>query len=722
MGHIASENGIRTDPAKVEAVRDWPVPRSVKEVRSFLGLAAYYKRFIEGFSQICKPLYQLCEKNRRFKWSVQCQEAFNIIKDRLSSAPVLAYPAIGKDYILDTDASQYCIGGVLSQCHDGAERVIAYMSKTMNKHEILYCTTRKELLAVVTALKHWKHYLLGHKIILRTDNAAVRWMRNLKNPTGQVARWLEHIECFDLDVKHRPGTQHSNSDALSRIPCKVCARQESQDEDDSCKMANHVPQEMQNNTCTDQPSIDVCAVVTRSQQSNQMKANQAMLDSWDPTSVHQAQLLDPHIRPIATARETNKKPTWEELATTSSTTKTLWRQWDRLTMRGELLYRKFYSDIDDAIYQLVVPDSLKTDVLYHYHNIPSAAHLGFEKTLARIQNLFYWPSMKDDVRQYCANCDVCTPRKLSPPVRAPLGQNPVYESMERICIDLTGPLPETENRNKYIMVVTDWFTKWTEAHPIPDQSAATVARTLVNNFIVRFGCPLSILTDRGTCFESSLFQEVCQLLGITKLRTSIMRPQANAVVERFNRTLKTMISCYCSDKQKTWDSYLPQLMMAYRASVHASTGVTPNRMVFGREIMLPMAAVIGQPAQEGHSDPDSYIQSLKENIKRAHDTASAHLKAKANYQKKHYDVKSKLRLLESGQPVWLYHPTRKPGVCSKLVPKWKGPFIVMKRIDDLTYLILKGKSQKPKAYHVDYLMEYKGCNLPKWFKAVIQSK
>ena len=224
LGHEVSEQGIHTDKDKIKAVQEWPVPRTVKQVRSFVGLAAYYKRFIFSFGKICKPLYQLCEKNRKFLWGLDCQHAFDTLKEKLTSAPILAYPLIGQDFTLDTDASQFTVGAVLSQEHDSKERVIAYMSKTMNKHELQYCTTRKELLAVVTALKHFHHYLLGPKVKLRTDNSAVSWIRTLKNPTGQVFRWLQYIETYDISVTHRPGRSHGNSDALS--PCKVCQRQD----------------------------------------------------------------------------------------------------------------------------------------------------------------------------------------------------------------------------------------------------------------------------------------------------------------------------------------------------------------------------------------------------------------------------------------------------------------------------------------------------------------
>ena len=176
LGHEVSALGINTDKDKIKGVQEWQVSRTVKQVRSFVRLAAYYKRFKASFGEICKHLYQLCEKNRQFLWNLDCQHAFETLKDKLTTAPILAYPVMGKDFILDIDASHFTVGAVLSQEHDGKERVIAYMSKTMNKSELQYCSTRKELLAVIIALKHFHIYLIGQKVRLRTDNSAVSWI------------------------------------------------------------------------------------------------------------------------------------------------------------------------------------------------------------------------------------------------------------------------------------------------------------------------------------------------------------------------------------------------------------------------------------------------------------------------------------------------------------------------------------------------------------------
>lgn len=220
LGHIVSSEGIQTDSEKIFAVKNWPVPKNEKQIRSFLGLCSYYRKFVKKFAEIAKPLHDLYKKTTKFTWTSECQNAFDTLKIALTTSPILGFPLPGLPFTLDTDASDRAVGAVLSQNQDGKERVIAYMSKTMNRHEQSYCVTRKELLAVVTALRKFHPYLYGQKVLLRTDNAAVSWVRSLKNPTGQTVRWLQEIETYDLTVTHRPGRSHQNADALSRNPCK----------------------------------------------------------------------------------------------------------------------------------------------------------------------------------------------------------------------------------------------------------------------------------------------------------------------------------------------------------------------------------------------------------------------------------------------------------------------------------------------------------------------
>ena len=215
LGHIVSESGIATDPDKVAAVRQWPTPTCVRDVRSFLGLASYYRRYIKDFGSIAYPLNRLTDKNKAFCWNKECEEAFARLKRCLVTAPILAYPAELGQFYLDTDASGYGIGAVLSQVQDGQERVIGYASRTLSKQERNYCVTRRELLAVVVYLRHFRPYLYGRHVIIRTDHGALRWLISVRDPQGQVARWLETLGEYYYTVVHRPGKSHQNADSLS---------------------------------------------------------------------------------------------------------------------------------------------------------------------------------------------------------------------------------------------------------------------------------------------------------------------------------------------------------------------------------------------------------------------------------------------------------------------------------------------------------------------------
>ena len=222
LGHVISTEGVSTDPEKVKAVQQWPVPSKVTDVRSFLGLASYYRRFIQNFAEIAAPLHRLTAKTtEKFKWSHDCDLAFRALKEKLVSAPVLAFPCFEQKFVLDCDASDYGLGAVISQRQDETEKVIAYASRVLEDRERRYSTTKKEMLAMVYAIKHFRHYLYGRPFTVRTDHNALKWLQSFKEPEGQVARWLETLAQDDYKIEHRPGKRHQNADALSRNPLPV---------------------------------------------------------------------------------------------------------------------------------------------------------------------------------------------------------------------------------------------------------------------------------------------------------------------------------------------------------------------------------------------------------------------------------------------------------------------------------------------------------------------
>ena len=228
LGHIVSSDGVRADPRKVQAVKDWPTPQTIRDVRSFHGLCSYYRRFMPDFATIAAPLISLTEKDARFVWETTHQNAFDKMKALLVSAPILAYPRDTGRYIVDTDASLFGMGGVLSQIQNGEEKVIAYASKSFSKSQRRYCTTKRELLAVVYLVGNvFRPYLAPEEeFTVRTDHSSLRWLMNFKDVDGMLGRWLQVLAEFNFTIEHREGKRHLNADALSRVPARPCPKED----------------------------------------------------------------------------------------------------------------------------------------------------------------------------------------------------------------------------------------------------------------------------------------------------------------------------------------------------------------------------------------------------------------------------------------------------------------------------------------------------------------
>lgn len=448
------------------------------------------------------------------------------------TAPVLMYPDFSKPFILDTDASDVAIAAVLSQREDGQERAIAYASRTLSKTERKYCVTRKELLAVVNYVKYFRHYLYRKPFLVRTDHGSLKWLMRFKNPEGQVARWLETLSSFTFTVEHRKGRLHGNADSLSRIPCKQCGRE------DGLEKAT-------NNT-TDRTGFEP-KLVNKLEVEHQSADAVSLVKQW----VRQG-----------------RRPPVNEISSEGYFVKTLWNQFDLLDVQDGLLVRQLY----DTTTQVILPLSQRREVLRVSHDNRSGGHLGIKKTLQRIRQRYYWPGQRKDIKIYVTGCEKCMKRKGPiPNKKAPMQLHQSGYPMERLAIDILGELPLTENGNRYIVVIADYFTKWTECFPMPNMEARTVAKILVEQVISRFGTPTKIHSDQGRQFERRLFREMCELLEIDKTRTSTYHPQSDGMVERFNRTLASMIGVFVSEHQRDWDEYIPYVMMAYRSSEHETT-------------------------------------------------------------------------------------------------------------------------------------------------------
>ena len=708
LGHVVNEKGISPDPGKVAAVKSWPRPMTVTEVKGFLGLCSYYRRFIASFADIAHPLHQ-CTAVTPFTWTQEADDAFHKLKLALTEAPLLIYPQLDAEFVLDTDASSTGIGAVLSQQDNGQERVVAYYSRALSPAERHYCVTCRELLAMVKAIKHSHTYLYGMTFRLRTDHSALRWLLNFRHPEGQVARWIECLQQYDFAVEHRPGARHSNADALSRRPClrescRHCDRMESREQFSESQEQTPVNADSRS---------DIPQVATLTLSSPMAIGDRSLAD------LREAQLRDPEIKPVLEwMEESDDKPTWEETAPHSLATKVYCSQWESLRIFGGVLYRLWETPSGDTIIkQLVLPKALRAEVLQQLHDAPTAGHLGIAKTLGRVRERFYWVQCRSDVQEWCRNCDLCA-QKRGPhrKIKAPLKAYNVGSPMERIAIDVLGPLPTTEAGNKYILIIADYFTKWVEAYPMVNQEAWTVAELLVHEFISRFGVPLLIHTDQGRNFESALFTEICELLDITKTRTTPYHPQSDGMVERFNRTLETLLSKFADDNQKDWDQHIQILLMSYRSAIHESTGCSPAKLMFGRDLALPIDLAFGRPA-EAALTVVGYANNLQEQLERVHDFTRNHLRITTDRMRQKYGSSPGCHQLHPGDAAWLHNPQRKQGLTLKLQRPWQGPYTIIKRINDLVYRIKPGPTTKAKVVHRNRLWAYTGANAPTWFEA-----
>ena len=440
LGHIVSSKGVQADPDKLKAITSYPAPHDIKELRQFLGLSNYYRRFIEHYSDITEPLHKLTRKSGAgYQWSDECDNAFRVLKQRLTTPPILAYPNFAYPFILATDASGTALGGFLSQTINGSEQVIAYWSRQMNKAERRYSTIEREALAVVAAVKEFYPYLYGRSFTLLTDHNPLTSLQGLKDTGGRLTRWLLYLQQFDMKVLYRPGRCNGNADTMSRRP---------DDSADQVAVVNEI-------TCL---------------------SNTDMLRQEQANDVYIAEIM-------------------QKLQTNGSNRK----QGEYLLKEGLLMRQQGGSDGSRT--QLVVPVTLRQMVLEELHD--KSGHLGIHKTLEKVKERFFWEGCEQDVRNIVQQCERCQKRTNPVPTQhTPIGTIESNHPFEKLSWDIMGPLPAAASGCRYVLVVTDLFTKWVEAFPLKSTDSVTLARVLVDEVICRYGVPHYLHSDQGANFVS----------------------------------------------------------------------------------------------------------------------------------------------------------------------------------------------------------------------------
>ena len=639
LGHVISPAGVSPDPAKLRVLADWPAPTTVREIQSFLGFVNFYADFIDNSTELTSQLYDLTTGKKgeeSVQMSAENLTAFEEIKRRLCAAPRLAHPDLERPFTLYTDASKIEVGAVLlKRGADGIERAVSFFSKKLSSAQRNYSTFERELLAVICALEHFRVYLLARKFVLRTDHRALQWLFS-KEPTAsaRISGWLATIMEYPIVIEYVKGTENSIADALSCL--------------DSNAVDNEIPAELARGV----PSFACPA---------------AEIDRLDARTDWLAeQRADRTISFVADLFRRSERPTPEDLENDPQL-KSYVEVWPQLVLEDELLKHCNERAVSTRI---VVPTTLREAVFRALHE---PAHHGYEATVRRIAQRYWWPHVRAEVSSFVKACEVCDrDRNSNPAPHAPLGHLPADQPFASLYIDIVGGQGSLSlgNSPKSLLTMIDGLTGWAEAVPIADQSAATVARAVYSEWIARYGVPEQIHSDRGTQFESAVFAELCTIFGIDKTRTTPYRPQANGKCERFNRTLVSMLRRAVQKRPYDWESMLPAVLQAYRSSISEATGFTPRRLAFGSEMRLPVD--FGTPLPDLPRDARTLAAEIAEDLEWSYRVAREVTGFNHKRAENRYNERVVSKMYKPGALVRVALHSRTAGVPTKLGAHYSG--------------------------------------------------
>jgi len=639
LGHVVSAQGISVDPAKVAAVQDWRRPRNATDIRSFLGLAGYYRKFIQNFSSIAAPLTALTRKDVNFVWDAKCEGAFVKLKECLTSAPVLVLPEGSEGFTVYTDACGTGLGAVLMQ----KGKVVAYGSRQLKTHEKRYATHDLELAAIVFALKIWRHYLLGERFELFTDHKSLKYLFSQKDLNLRQQRWLEFLASYDFDIAYTPGKGNVVADALSRRHATLGAM------------------------FVERQHLEYVAEFTFRPKSGLGTEMLAYIE----------------VRPTLMERIGVSQRGDEKLAKILD---------DLLNGEGSVSREQYEVDSQGWLRRdgrICVPnvDELRKEVLDECHRKKYTIHPGGNKMYRDMKRVFFWEGMKRDVGEYVGRCLTCQqvkaeqqkPSGLLQPLEIPTWK------WEQISMDFIDGLPRTRRGNESIWVIVDRLTK--SAHFIPlrtTRTAAKLAELYVKEIVRLHGVPKSIVSDRDPLFTSEFWRSLQKELGTELSLSTAYHPQTDGQTERVNRVLEDLLRACILDFGGSWEDHLHLVEFTYNNSYQATIGMAPFEALYGRPCQSPACwlekgdrLMLGP---EMVKETTEKVEFIRKQMKIAQDR-----------QKCYADGKRKNLEFAEGDLVFVKISPLKNvvrfGRKGKLAPRFVGPFPITERIGKLAYRV-----------------------------------
>ena len=658
LGYMVSEEGVKMKPSYVEKIVNWPAPKTVKELNTVLGFLGYYRSFIPKFSELTNTM-NAQKKEKTLVWTKEMNESFEALKQEFTKMPVRSYPDYQSEepFELALDFSAKNVAAILSQKQGGKERFIGAAGRKTTKYEKNYHSCKGELAAIIYGLRKFEHILKFKKFIIHTDSKALTYLQTMKKLTGIYFRWLSEIQEYDFEIRHRPGKKNSNCDAMSRCDhLEVPTREEEEEEEGYIHRLYTLVKKLERHS----------GAIRNLHRNN---------DRLTKNNLIREQKNDKILGQVRKWVREGKLPSKQEIRDQPEELKVYYQNFPLFKIKKGVLYRVKNLNSTGEIgtkLQICVPEKLKPTTHVWSHSHVSAGHFGIQATLHRMQQKFYYPAMKKDSETRVKACPDCLAKIQRVKVRDATHQPRKTGYVgELLFVDLVGPMPVTRRGEKYILTIEDAYTRYVAAIPIPNKEAATVTKHHMDRYVSIFGTPSAIHSDQGKEFTSQVFTDLMDKLQVRRTTTPAYNPQSNGNLERFHRTLNSIIRVFADREDTEWSQYLPSATLAYNTKRHSSTGITPFAGMFGRECRLPIDLIIPSPDDKS-KDINVHVKETLDRFKRMYNHVRNKNQAVIKRNAQLYTGKT--NELEVGTNVWYLAPRKVKGKPMKITDQWMGPF------------------------------------------------
>jgi hypothetical protein len=653
LGHVIKNKQIKMDQEKIEAVKNRLPPTNIKQLQSFIGLCNYYRRFVKSYAHIVKPMLNLLRIDTPFIWDNECQVAFDKIKHKLTSYPILVAPDLTKTFRLYTDASGYAIGAVLTQLNDdGNEVVIAYWGRIQKRNELQFGISEKECLSLVSAIKHFRPYLAYTKFFVITDHAALRWLASIRDPTGRLARWSIYLQAYDFEILHRAGKLHCNADALSR-PVLSSISNNTNDNGENINTISTVDNE----------------IINLERNDNNFDNDDETIDSDPYENQHLMHYFKFGRHPSGASKNSIKKTT---------------RLLKKFKYIGSHLHYLFKNN-----YVIYAKKEERELIIAQQHNL---GHFKAHQTYKKIITSYYWKNILNDIIKFISKCSICIRADTIRPIHHTALATDVTGIFDQCAIDLSFGYPTTVEGFKGILVIIEYLSGFIMIYPIKSKCADEISKNLIN-YISIFSPPKKILSDLGTEFNNNLVDSLLNNLKIDHAVTAAYNPSTNGKVEKANHTIGTCMRKHADGNVSNWPEFIPSVQLAYNSKIHTSTGYTPFELVYGRK-MNEFTNWQNKPTKEDLLALQSRSEEIQQLINIKQPTALVKINEKQITQKINQDKRNLVTTkdLEPGTKVVI----KKEGLLKKLDQRSKGPFIVEQKTTNHNYQLRSLKTNEEK--------------------------